>query len=165
MAKLKYIIPILIVFGIIAAFGAEKTYLFKPQPTSKAALKAVYIDTDGALKATSTTDSTYVFDYANQYAKTLALNDSTPSVKDFNFVTIPAGLDTQKVISSFDDGKVGQILYVLSLSDSTFVFKYTGGNLKCGAANVSVVKNGALCFIYSGAYWYLIAKYVVGTSY
>lgn len=100
-------------------------------------------------------DATFVTDSTEELVQTIADQDATPSVlttaQNRLFKTANT---TGTTITDFDDGRVGQIIWVV-IGDANTTIDFTGTNLKGnGGADWSPTTNDHMTCVYDGTNWY-----------
>ncbi len=101
--------------------------------------------------------------FALDTQNTLAVNDTTPSVAAGNsFITANS---SATVISTFDEGTAGQILFV-EINDANTDFDCTASGINCGSADITIPAAGDLfSFIFDGTTWNMIGWMDASNSY
>jgi hypothetical protein len=86
--------------------------------------------------------------------QTLAVDDTTPTVTGgSHFITANTG---GTLISDFDDGHAGQLLFI-EINDADTDFDCTSSGLDCGSTNITIPAAGDLfSWIHDGTQWKLI---------
>tara|TARA_Y100000593_G_scaffold94416_1_gene193389 strand:+ start:2438 stop:3238 length:801 start_codon:yes stop_codon:yes gene_type:complete len=83
---------------------------------------------------------------------TFSNDDATPSVANGTYWETGTNTDT---ITTFDGGKVGQIIYVISKAAITY--DVTGTTLKGGDTDIVTAANDLTSWLYDGSNWILIS--------
>lgn len=100
-------------------------------------------------------DATFVVESTEELAQSFTDADATPSVvttaQNKLFLTANTGATT---ITDFDDGRVGQVIWVV-INDANTTIDFTASGLKGnGGANWSPTTGDHMTCIYDGTDWY-----------